>query len=237
VDQLTKQQSQPKTERPITKCPRKGDPKARDPELRVDCPNMVIPPTSGPKKTFCRRKCAAAQYRVDEAERLAQLKRKWWNNLPEAEKEKMRERSRNWPKNNPERATATNRAWRAALPPERIEILYQKTRDWRERQKADALEAKRLRNVEGLDLTTGLRASLTAHGQFDGTRPVELAIYLYPGSDDPFGAHKQLKRRQSVAIKDEIARVGKLSDDQRRAEKADLRARLDRELTAANKSA
>jgi len=118
-------------------CPRKGNPKARNLDLRVDCPNLVIqPPTGGPGKHFCSRRCAAAVYRQNNTDNLAQLKKDWWTNLSDAEKAEVKKRQEQYGKDHRLELNARRKAWRDRLPPEGIEALNQRNKDWRDKQKA-----------------------------------------------------------------------------------------------------
>lgn len=91
--------------------------------------------------------------------------------------------------------------------------------------------AKRLENIEGLDLKTGLRVSLLAHRFVEGAKLYDMreGDIVYPNSQDPFAALRQLKQRFSPTIEAEQTRIAALTGEQRRIEKAQLSARLSTE--------
>jgi hypothetical protein len=134
---------------------------------------------------------------------------------------------------NPEKVRARAREEYRRNPQKYIE--FTKARRKKEREKL--AKAGRLQNVEGLDLKTGLRGSLAAHGLFNGKNTYEMASDVYPDSSDPFNAIKQLVRRLGAVIEDERKRVSKLSADQRRREKEDLESRLKHEVAKPKKIA
>lgn len=145
-----------------------------------------------------------------------------------------RSRGKTYYLNNREKIRAKLKAERAARTPEEVELDAKKQAEQKQRRRAAELaklaERDRLKNVQGLDLKTGLRASLAAHRASRGKKPYQMASDIYPDSSDPFNAIKQLFRRIHPVIKDEQQRVADLTDDQRETEVNDLEARLKREL-------
>lgn len=113
---------------------------------------------------------------------------------------------------------------------------------WADRKQKSA-DVERLQNVEGLDLKTGLRASLAAHwtllleGKSQYEQAQAICQRLYSDSTDPLNATKQFLRRWPQVIEDEKQRVAKLDGDQRQMEVKDLEPRLKRELAKPLKKA
>jgi hypothetical protein len=108
-------------------------------------------------------------------------------------------------------------------------------RKYAARDRAKLAEAVRLKNVEGLDLKTGLRASLAAHMTLIGKKPYQMASDIHPDSSNPFDATKKLFRRQPVVIADEKQRIAKLASDERQREAINLGERLHHELAKPQK--
>ncbi len=158
-------------------CPRKGNPKARDPELAVDCPNMVIPSKAGPRKYFCSRKCAKAVYRENKSDHLAQLKKDWWGNLSDAEKAEHKKRVSKWQEDNRLKLNAQAKARRDALPPEKIEVLHERNRQWRAKQAAKLAEAQRI--LESATITARGATAKPKRRTKDTTARITVAAYLH----------------------------------------------------------
>jgi hypothetical protein len=97
---------------------------------------------------------------------------------------------------------------------------------WAERKRTLA-EAERLKNVEGLDLKTGIRVSLAACLSLEGANPYVMRNEIYPDAADSFDSVKKLFSSNRVSnIEAEKRRMAKLPEDQRRAEGDHLRRRL-----------
>jgi hypothetical protein len=125
---------------------------------------------------------------------------------------------------NPRKVLRLNKQRRAKYFP-KIQEANRK-RYVREREKL--AEAERLKNVEGLDLKTGLRVSLLAHRFVEGAKPYDMkdGDVIYPGSQDPSSALRQLQSRFSAIIQIEQTRIRALPLEQRQSEKLNLIQRL-----------
>jgi hypothetical protein len=124
-------------------------------------------------------------------------------------------------------SAARKRDWQK--PEVRAKFIKHVNNIWAERNR-NLAELERLKNVEGLDLKTGLRVSLAAHRDLAHKSQYQMAPDIYPDSSDPFNAIKQLFRRLRPVIEDEKQRVTKLTDDERQRDAEDLEARLKLEL-------
>jgi hypothetical protein len=176
----------------------------------------------------------ADKRRVQERERRA------------ADPEKYRLRQREYRKQNAEKVRARQARYYTADPDRYrayARTAYAKNPDkLKARSRARNLhiraklaEAERLTRVEGLDLKTGLRASLAAHAAFQGKKPYQMARDVCPDSVDAFDAIKKLFRRFPTLIEDEKKRVAKLPENLRQTEAENLAARLKRELAKPKK--
>lgn len=87
-------------------------------------------------------------------------------------------------------------------------------------------EAARLKNLEGIDVTIGLRSSLAAHLLLGGGKPYAIAPDIYPESTDPHNAMKTFMRRWQHIVDVEKRRICKLAENVRRAEVTVLTNRL-----------
>ncbi len=131
------------------------------------------------------------------------------------------------------------RKWQNSHPDQ----VREQNKQGAERRQAKVRAVWRLKNIEGLDLKTGLRASLAAHwtllledkSQYEQAQAT--CQRLYSDSADPLNATKQFLRRWPQVIEDEKQRVAKLDEDQRQMEVKDLEARLERELAKPLKKA
>ena len=158
---------------------------------------------------FCSKKCRHnAHYRRHRPRYLANRKR--------------------WIKENREKARAAVRRHHAKYR----EVVNAKTR---QRYANRTTEALRLKNLEGLDIKTGLRLSLAAHRLAAGINPYQMAPDVYPDSSDPGNAIKQLVRRFQVVPDEEKQRIMKLEESQRKSEAQEIRARLHVELAKPQK--
>ena len=93
-------------------------------------------------------------------------------------------------------------------------------------------ETRRFRNLEGLDLRTGLRVSLAAHLALEGIKPYTMRKDIYPDSVDSAGAIKKLFLNHESKLDAEKQRITALPEDQRRLEADDVRTRLNAALAA-----
>ena len=100
-----------------------------------------------------------------------------------------------------------------------------------EKRNAKLTERERLKNIEGLDLKTGLQISLLAHRLVEGASLYDMrkGDVIYPNSQNPFAALRQLQKRFAPIVKAEQARISALEGEHRTAEKALLSERLRRE--------
>ena len=97
-------------------------------------------------------------------------------------------------------------------------------------QKSRMAAAKRLKNLEGLDLKTGLRISIASNLSLEGANLYAMRNEVYPGAKDSFDSIKKLFANHAVKIEAEKKRLCRYSEDLRRAEGERLRNRLRREL-------
>jgi hypothetical protein len=120
---------------------------------------------------------------------------------------------------------------------EKIEKDRERNRAKYQVRQAKLAEAERLKNVEGLDLKTGLQISLLAHRLVEGASLYDMrdGDIVYPKSQDPFAALRQLHKRFSPIVEAEQERISALADEQRTAEKVLLTERLRREEAKPNK--
>ncbi len=88
----------------------------------------------------------------------------------------------------------------------------------------------RLKNLEGLDLISGLRLSLASHFSLDGLTLYAMRDDVYPDSVDSYAAIKRLFTNHKLRIEAEKGRITKLSDDQRQTEVQSLRSRLQSDI-------
>jgi hypothetical protein len=109
-----------------------------------------------------------------------------------------------------------------------LEQVREQNKQGGRRRQANVRLAGRLKNVEGLDLKTGLQVSLLAHRFLEGADLYGMrdGDVIYPGSQDPYSALRQLQSRFSSIVGIEQARIAALPVEQRQSEKLNLIARL-----------
>jgi hypothetical protein len=100
---------------------------------------------------------------------------------------------------------------------------------WAKRRQ-EQVEGQRLRNLEGLDLKTGLRVSLAAHLSLKGLKPYAMRRDVYPDSLDPADAIKKFFKNHGLKIQAEKKRISALIRDEQRIKAEQLRTRLATEL-------
>lgn len=90
--------------------------------------------------------------------------------------------------------------------------------------------SQRLRNLEGLDIKTGLRISLAAHRSLDGLNLWAMKNDIYPDSNTPGDSAKKLFANHRPKIEAEKNRISALPENERQREAGQLRLRLGAEL-------
>jgi hypothetical protein len=87
-------------------------------------------------------------------------------------------------------------------------------------------ERQRRKNLEGLEIQTGLRISLIAHRLVEGLKPYTMKDEIYPDAKDSHDSIKKALANHDVKIQDEKKRVAALPDEVGRTEAEDLSRRL-----------
>jgi hypothetical protein len=96
----------------------------------------------------------------------------------------------------------------------------------RQRYMRRTTQALRLKNLEGVDLKTGLRISLVAHRFLQNVTPYAMRNDIYPDSADSHDAIKKIIKNHQARIEAEKQRISALSFDQRQDEAVELLTRL-----------
>jgi hypothetical protein len=164
-----------------------------------------------PEKAKAHKRRSAANY-------APKRRAKWEARTPEQIEEDNRKQRESYARRYPNRS------------PEKVEKDTERSRVKYRATQAKLAKADRLKNVEGLDLKTGLRVSLAAGLLAEGATPYLMRDEVYPDAKDPLDSIKKLLSNRAAPIDAEKLRFAGLPEDQRRAEIEDLRVRLHREL-------
>jgi hypothetical protein len=103
---------------------------------------------------------------------------------------------------------------------------------YKERHKRKRAEYARLKNLEGLDLKTGLRVSLAACLSLEGEKRYAMRNEIFPDSVDSRDAIKKLFKNHQPRIDSEKKRISALSENERQFEAKYLQTRLATQLAA-----
>jgi hypothetical protein len=192
-----------------------------------------------PHRKHCSDECRRETFAEGHREKLRQKAAAWRASLSPEQRARRQALNRGYQVKkrelNREGVNAEVRQWRIKNP-ERYKAHVKRAND----RKRDKLrDAERLLNVEALDLKTGLRVSLLAHRFVEGASLYDMrnGDVVYPKSQDPFAALRQLRQRFSATIQDEQTRITALPGEQRQSEKLKLIARLKHEEAKPQKKA
>jgi len=168
------------------------------------------------------KRCSQKARAERDREKLNARSRKW----AELHPDKVIEAGRKWRRNNPEKQAAIDARWRKNNP-EKVKLRNKRGSTSRH---AKLAELKRLKNVERVDLLTGLRLSLAAYLSLEGVNPHAMRNEIYPDAKDAADSIKKLLGNYRPVLEAEKKRLTARPEHSRRDEVADLRIRLYREL-------